>query len=112
MKDVSYHELIGKPGNSDKYPWKTLEKIECYGDSIQEAITELNNELIRKGHPELIRRNNGTYSCGLIEIAIQGLFKRRIEQRTNIVLHATRNDKHIVAVFLPRLQFYKLKDRN
>ena len=101
IKDVKYYELLGN------YPRRKLEKIECYGNSKEEAITELNNELKRRGFPECIRRNNGTYTVGVVEIILRGIFKIKIEQRTNIVLYGKRNDKHVVAVFLPTLIFSK-----
>lgn len=123
LKDVTIKKLLN-PKSPDYlvHPTNTLEKIECYGNSRMDVINKLNEELKRRGIPEVVLRDDGKFTCGLVDIIYQGIpFMKRttIKTRTNIVWFAKRGDVYTVAVFIPRLQYkplvvtvFKTKDSN
>lgn len=105
MEDITYNRIRKIKG---------FEKIECYGDSWQQAITELNNELKRRGNSEAIQRPDGKYTCGNVSFMHIGPFifsKEREVTMVNLVWHAEQGDKHIVAVFVPTPHFKALSTK-
>ncbi len=112
MQDVRFNELLNPIyGDYSRYSVRTLEKIECYGDSIQDVIIELNNELRWRGIPKIVRRDDGQYTCGEIDIVYEKFWvfsRHKIKTKTNLVWITKRGNKYIIAVYVPRLRFVPL----